>query len=117
MIEEQLAQGQSPDNLYQVRRSYVREKQDGLCPTLTANMGGGGHNVPFLKDQWGIRRLRVSEVARLQGFTEPEAALFPSTVPTNDRYRMLGNAACPGLARIAAAQLREALEEAAAWRP
>ena len=45
-------------------------------------MGIGGHNVPFLLDEWGIRRLRVGEVARLQGFEAPEPELFPDMVPT-----------------------------------
>ena len=100
MIEEKIAVGQSPDNLYQVRRSYVREKRDGLCPTLTANMGIGGHNVPFIRDRWGIRRLTVDEVAQLQGFGEPQT-LFPD-IPQAERYRLLGNAVCPKLAEIVA---------------
>ncbi len=35
------------DTLYQWRRVYVRENKNNLCPTLTANMGTGGHNVPL----------------------------------------------------------------------
>lgn len=35
---------------YQYRRTYMRENKSGVCPTLTANMGTGGHNVPLLKD-------------------------------------------------------------------
>ena len=111
MIEASIARAQSPRNLFQLRRNEVREKRDGLCPTLTANMGEGGHNVPFIQDQWGIRRLRVREVAQLQGFQQPEADLFPETVPTNKRYRLLGNAACPKLAELAAIQCRKALKE------
>lgn len=111
MIEAEMAIGQSPENLYQVRRNYVREKPGALCPTLTANMGIGGHNVPFLLDEWGIRRLRVGEVAHLQGFEAAEPELFPDTVPTAERYRLLGNAACPELARLAGEQCLEALAE------
>ena len=109
MIEKQIESGQSPANLYQVRRSYVREKRDGLCPTLTANMGVGGHNVPFLRDRWGIRRLSVAEVARLQGFEEP-AALFPA-IPQAEQYRLLGNAVCPKLARQVGARCAKILQE------
>lgn len=109
MIEEAIADGQSADNLYQVRRSYIREKRDGLCPTLTANMGVGGHNVPFLQDEWGIRRLTVAEVAQLQGFDEPDA-LFPD-IPQAERYRLLGNAVCPKLAAIAANRCAQILQE------
>ena len=31
----------------QYRRTYWRVNQSGICPCLTANMGTGGHNVPF----------------------------------------------------------------------
>jgi len=100
MIEAKMEKGESLDNLYQLRRSYVREKLNVQCPTLTANMGIGGHNVPFIKDKWGIRRLTIEEVARLQGFdtTDP---IFPKLTP-QARYRLLGNAVCPELARLAA---------------
>lgn len=99
MIDAEMRRGQSRRNIYQLRRSYVREKRRGLCPTLTANMGIGGHNVPFVQDRWGIRRLQVAEVARFQGFDCPES-LFPDTVPDTEQYRLLGNAVCAELARL-----------------
>ena len=98
MIDEAMASGESDANIYQLRRSYVREKKQSLCPTLTANMGIGGHNVPFVRDRWGIRRLSVDEVARLQGF-DAGADLFPS-ISLSEQYRLLGNAVCVHLARI-----------------
>ena len=34
---------------YQCRRGlYVRKNKSNVCPTLTANMGTGGHNVPLI---------------------------------------------------------------------
>lgn len=98
MIANAMATGDSDMNVYQLRRSYVREKKQRLCPTLTANMGIGGHNVPFIRDEWGIRRLSVVEVARLQGF-EPQdkAQLFPD-IPIAEQYRLLGNSVCVHLA-------------------
>ena len=98
MIDRAMTRGESTLNIYQLRRSYVREKKRGLCPTLTANMGIGGHNVPFIRDQWGIRRLSVKEVAQLQGF---DGADFPD-VPEAEQYRLLGNAVCVKLARLLA---------------
>ena len=38
----------SKDTIYQWRRVYVRENKSNVCPTLTANMGTGGHNVPLI---------------------------------------------------------------------
>jgi len=98
MIDRAMNEGQSERNIFQLRRSYVREKKNGLCPTLTANMGIGGHNVPFIRDNWGIRRLSVVEVARLQGFITA-GAIFPS-IPESEQYRLLGNAVCADLARL-----------------
>ena len=45
------------DTVYQWRRVYVRENKSNLCPTLTAYMGTGGHNVPIIKDDYGIRKI------------------------------------------------------------
>ena len=98
MIDRAMQSGDSPENIYQLRRAYVREKKDGLCPTLTANMGIGGHNVPFIRDEWGIRRLTVEEVGRLQGF-DLDTPLFPD-IPGQEKYRLLGNAVCAGLSHL-----------------
>lgn len=108
MIERKMSTGESLRNIYQLRRSYVREKKDELCPTLTANMGIGGHNVPFVRDKWGIRRLSVSEVATLQGFAGVD---FPTEVPEPERYRLLGNAVCVQLARMVGEACLMALRE------
>ena len=56
------------DTVYQWRRVYVRENQSNVCPTLTANMGTGGHNVPLVLTRYGIRKLTPKECFRLQGF-------------------------------------------------
>lgn len=45
------------DTIYQWRRKYVRENKSNACPTLTANMGTDGHNVPLIRDDFGIRKL------------------------------------------------------------
>ena len=58
------------DTVYQWRRVFVRENKSNLCPTLTANMGTGGHNVPLIRDNIGIRKLTPRECSRFQGFPE-----------------------------------------------
>lgn len=57
-----------PTTVYQYRRVYVRENKKKECPTLTANMGTGGHNVPLVRDAVGIRKLTPRECFSLQGF-------------------------------------------------
>ena len=56
------------DTVYQWRRKYVRENKNGVCPTLTANMGMGGHNVPIILDNKGIRKLTPRECANFKDF-------------------------------------------------
>lgn len=85
--------------VYQWRRQYVRENKKNVCPTLTANMGTGGHNVPIVRDSNGIRKLTPRECLRLQGF--PDSYRLPSL---NDSalYKQVGNSvSVPVIERIA----------------
>ena len=80
----------SKNTVYQWRRVYVRENKSGECPTLTANMGTGGHNVPLIKDHLGIRKLTPRECLNFQGF--PKLFNFPENVGQSQRYKQAGNA-------------------------
>lgn len=77
------------NSIYQYRRFYVRENKNNCCPTLTANMGSGGHNVPLLKDNKGIRKLTPRECFNLQGF--PNDYILPN-ISDNGLYKLAGNA-------------------------
>ena len=81
--------------LYQLRKYMVRVKEPGECPTLTANMGLGGHNVPFLFDAKGLRRLTEYECLSLQGF--PAWFEFPPEVIRTKRYQQVGNSVVPAV--------------------
>jgi len=90
----------SEDTVYQWRRVYVRENKSNLCPTLTANMGTGGHNVPLIKDNHGIRKLTPIECARFQGF--PDSFKFPKEMANSHCYKQAGNSVVvPVIKRIA----------------
>jgi DNA (cytosine-5)-methyltransferase 1 len=78
----------SRDTIYQWRRQYVRENKSNACPTLTANMGTGGHNVPLLKDDFGIRKLTPRETANFQGF--PKNFKLPN-LANSKLYHQFGN--------------------------
>jgi DNA (cytosine-5)-methyltransferase 1 len=73
---------------YQWRRKYVRENMSGVSPTLTANMGTGGHNVPIVKTENGIRKLTPRECFRLQGF--PDNYVLPD-IADSHLYKQAGN--------------------------
>ena len=77
------------NTFYQWRRVYVRENKSGVCPTLTANMGTGGHNVPLIKDDYGIRKITPRECFNLQGF--PKNFKLPKDVPNTQLYKQAGN--------------------------
>lgn len=76
--------------IYQYRRVYVRENKSNECPTLTANMGTGGHNVPLLNDGKGIRKLTPRECFNFQGF--PSSYRLPTTLSDSRLYKLAGNA-------------------------
>lgn len=78
------------ETVYQYRRTYVRMNKKGLCPTLTANMGTGGHNVPIVKDRKGIRKITPRECFRFQGF--PDTYTLPSMISDSRLYQLAGNA-------------------------
>ena len=79
----------SEQTVYQWRRKYVRANKKGVCPTLTANMGRGGHNVPIIKNSVGIRKLTPKECFLLQGF--PENFQLPDEISDSDLYHQAGN--------------------------
>lgn len=88
-------------SVYQLRRNYVRENKSGMCFTLMANMGEGGHNTPVVKDRWGIRKLTPRECARLQGYSDSWFKI-PPELSNAQIYKQIGNSVTvPLVARIA----------------
>lgn len=94
------------DSVYQWRRQYVRENKSGVCPTLTANMGSGGHNVPLVLDKGGIRKLTPRETARLQGF--PDSFVLPE-ITDSHLYHQFGNSVTVPLIQALGEKMIEAL--------
>jgi len=99
----------SKNTVYQWRRQYVRENKKGLCPTLTANMGTGGHNVPIIKDEKGIRKLTPLECARLQGF--PADYKLPRNLPDSTLYKQIGNSVTVTVIEAIAREIKKVMED------
>ena len=93
--------------VYQWRRQYVRENKSGVCPTLTANMGTGGHNVPIIKDKKGIRKLTPLECARIQGF--PSDFKLPN-ISDSSLYKQFGNSVSVPVIEAVARQMMNAMK-------
>lgn len=88
------------NTLYQWRRVYVRENKSNVCPTLTANMGTGGHNVPLVLTKYGIRKLTPEECFQFQGY--PKNFKLPNNIAPSHLYKQAGNSVTvPVIKRIA----------------
>lgn len=94
--------------VYQWRRQYVRENKKGVCPTLTANMGMGGHNVPIIKDNKGIRKLTPLECARIQGF--PKSFKLPE-LADSALYKQMGNSVTVTVIESVAKAMMRAMQD------
>ena len=99
----------SKDTMYQWRRQYVRENKSDVCPTLTANMGTGGHNVPLIIDDKGFRKLTPRECFNLQGF--PKSYKLPTEIATSQLYKQAGNSVTVSLVSVLAKLIKSALDE------
>lgn len=96
--------------IYQYRRVYVRANKGGVCPTLTANMGMGGHNVPLIiNNQNKIRKLLPVECLKLQGF--PDNFIIPSELCDSRVYKQAGNAVSVNVVKRVASNIKQAMEE------
>lgn len=95
------------DTIYQWRRVYVRENKNNVCPTLTANMGTGGHNVPIIKDNFGIRKLTPRECFNFQGY--PKGFILSKEIAISKLYMQAGNSVTMPLIQRVSEQILKVL--------
>ena len=77
----------------------MRKNKSNVCPTLTANLGTGGHNVPLIFTKQGIRKITPRECFNLQGF--PLTFKLPDLANCH-LYKQAGNSVIvPLIKRIA----------------
>ena len=99
---------------YQIRRGlYVRMNKNHVCPTLTANMGTGGHNVPLIYTDHGIRKLTPEEVFKLQGFPINNGYVLPSVYKgkpyaVGHLYKQAGNSVSVPVIKLIAEEILKA---------
>lgn len=109
---------------YQLRRGmYVRQNQSGVCPTLTANMGTGGHNVSMILSNGQIRKLTPKETFKLQGFdvdntyrlptnyTSPNFNFSNRSFAKSRLYKQAGNSVTIPVVKIIAEKILELFRE------
>lgn len=96
------------DTVYQFRRYYVRDNKSNVCPTLTANMGSGGHNVPIILDGKKPRRLTPKECFNLQGF---DKNLKLPNIAKGQLYKQAGNSVVVPMVQKIAKEIVRALNK------
>lgn len=89
--EELVKEITSQDTIYQWRRKYVRENKNRCCPTLTANMGTGGNNVPIILTDFGYRKLTPEECFEFQGFPIKSGKYVLPEIAQSHLYKQAGN--------------------------
>ena len=94
----------SEKTIYQWRRKYIRENKNNVCPTLTANMGTGGHNVPIIKQGSVIRKLSPTECFLFQGF--PKKFKLPN-IAKSHLYKQSGNSVSVPVIRLLAKEIKK----------
>lgn len=97
------------NTVYQWRRVYVRENKSNVCPTLTANMGTGGHNVPIVLTPFGIRKLTPHECFEFQGY--PKKYNLPVDLAQTHLYKQAGNSVVVPVIERIARNIVEAIKE------
>lgn len=108
IVDEFKKFGVKNNTVYQWRRVYVRENKSGVCPTLTANMGEGGHNVPLINTKYGIRKITPKECFNLQGY--PKNYKLPNLSDTK-LYKQAGNSVVVPVIKRIADNIYEAIKE------
>jgi len=106
LLEEKM---DDDNTVYQWRRKYVRKNQSNLVPTLTANMGEGGHNVPLIKTKFGIRKLTPIECFYAQGY--PRTYKLPLNMSDARLYKQAGNSVVVPVINRIAENIVEALDD------
>ena len=97
------------DSVLQLRRHYVRKNAKKMFPTLTANMGTGGHNVPIIFDEKAqeFRKLTPRETFNVQGF--PKTFKFPEGMANGRLYKQAGNAVTVNVSHAVAKSIKEVM--------
>ena len=101
--------------VYQWRRKYVRRNNGGVCPTLTANMGTGGHNVPLIicgtvGNEKLIRKLTPEECLAFQGYDKNFRKKFGKiSIANGEKYKQAGNSVPVTVVKLIAEKLSQIL--------
>lgn len=87
------------EQIYRFSDYGIQSSKNGISFTLKANMGTWYDRIPYIRDNFGIRRITPYECLALQGF--PKEYVFPN-VAISSAYKQCGNSVVvPIIAKIA----------------
>lgn len=93
--------------VYQFRRGHFRTFK-GYFPTLTASMGTGGNNVPFIIDSGRLRKITPKECFMLQGIPMKYIdKLINSGLPNSALYERAGRTVYVPIISMIAKRIKE----------
>lgn len=81
--------------------------REGICPTLLAAMGSQFPRIPFIRDDYGVRKLTQRECANLQGFSDDFK--FDYRTP-KQVYKQIGNSVCVPIVQMIAKRIKLAMK-------
>ena len=91
----------------EIHLTIKRENKNKKCPTLTANMGTGGHNVPLVVTDDGFRKLTPRECFNFQGF--PKSFKLPKDLANSHLYKQSGNSVTVPMISVLAKKIRQVI--------
>jgi len=94
-------------SVYQFRRGKVRRFRRGTFPCLTASMGTGGNNVPFIGKDGEFRKMTHEEGELLQGLPIGHT----SGLSNASRYERIGRALNPNIVLAIMKKIDDYLEK------
>lgn len=87
------------NQIYRFSDYGIQASKDGISFTLKANMGTWKNRVPYIKDNFGIRKITPNECLALQGF--PNNFAFPN-ITAASAYKQCGNTVCVPIIKMIA---------------
>lgn len=97
------------EQIYRFSDYGIQASKDGICFTLKANMGTWQDRVPFIKDNYGIRKITPPECLELMGF--PKNYSFPDTVSQKEQYKQCGNSVAVLVINMLTEQIKRCITE------
>lgn len=95
------------EQIYRFTDYGIQSSKNSISFTLKANMGTWYDRIPYIRDDFGIRRITPAECLALQGF--PNKFGFPD-IPEKSIYKQCGNTVVVPLVEKLANNIKKALQ-------